>query len=172
MNIRTFVAIMSRNPQHDFPKMRGGGQRQFGTFPKIHPFWWRHLSLSLKSPLQMYASMLQRGEGKNRAKKEEEESKNTLRTSLVERTIVRRTPFFAIFVLILLVCYFCNFLAYSDGWPFSLFETYSTGTNCVCFSPQLDSQTSWSLNWILSFRILFSYFGFSLWTCMLGSYCK
>ena len=25
--------------QHDFPKMRGGGQRQFGTFPKIHPFW-------------------------------------------------------------------------------------------------------------------------------------
>ena len=28
-----------KNPQHDFPKMRGGGQRPFGTFPKIHPFW-------------------------------------------------------------------------------------------------------------------------------------
>ena len=38
MNIRTFVAILSRNPQYDFPKMRGGGQRPFGTFPKIHPF--------------------------------------------------------------------------------------------------------------------------------------
>ena len=25
MNIRTFVTILSRNPQHDFPKMRGGG---------------------------------------------------------------------------------------------------------------------------------------------------
>ena len=44
MNIRTFVAILSRNPQYDFPKMRGG-QRPFGTFPKIHPFWWHHLSL-------------------------------------------------------------------------------------------------------------------------------
>ena len=22
--------------------MRGVGQRPFGTFPKIHPFWWRH----------------------------------------------------------------------------------------------------------------------------------
>ena len=28
-----------KNSQHDFPKMRGGGQRPFGTFPKIHPFW-------------------------------------------------------------------------------------------------------------------------------------
>ena len=27
-----------KNPQHDFPKMRGGGQQSFGTFPKIHPF--------------------------------------------------------------------------------------------------------------------------------------
>ena len=26
--------------QHNFPKMRGG-QRPFGTFPKIHPFWYR-----------------------------------------------------------------------------------------------------------------------------------
>ena len=32
MNIRTFVALLSRNPQYDFPK--------------IHPFWWRHPSLS------------------------------------------------------------------------------------------------------------------------------
>ena len=29
-----------KNPQYDFPKMKGGGgQRPFGTFPKIHPFW-------------------------------------------------------------------------------------------------------------------------------------
>ena len=27
-----------KNLQRDFPKMRGGGQRPFGTFPKIHPF--------------------------------------------------------------------------------------------------------------------------------------
>ena len=38
MNIRTFVAILSRNPQYNFPKMRGG-QRLFGTFPRVHPFW-------------------------------------------------------------------------------------------------------------------------------------
>ena len=32
--------------QHKFPKMRGG-QRPFGTFPKIHPFWYRrHPSLT------------------------------------------------------------------------------------------------------------------------------
>ena len=37
-----------KNPQHDFPKMRGGGQRPFGTFPKIHPFWSGDASLSLK----------------------------------------------------------------------------------------------------------------------------
>ena len=48
MNIRTFVAILSRNLQYDFPKMRGGGgQRPFGTFLKIHPFWRRRLSLRL-----------------------------------------------------------------------------------------------------------------------------
>ena len=41
MNIRTFVAILSRNPQHDFPKMRGGGQRPFGTLElcMFHDFW-------------------------------------------------------------------------------------------------------------------------------------
>ena len=38
MNIRTFVTILSRNPQYNFPKMRGG-QRLFGTFPRVHPFW-------------------------------------------------------------------------------------------------------------------------------------
>ena len=33
--------------QHNFPKMRGGagGQRPFGTFPKIHPFWKGNVSL-------------------------------------------------------------------------------------------------------------------------------
>ena len=34
-----------KKAQHDFPKMRGGGQRPFGTFPKIHPFWLGHPSL-------------------------------------------------------------------------------------------------------------------------------
>ena len=38
-----------KNPQHDFPKMRGGGQRPFGTFPKIHPFWYPKASLSLQA---------------------------------------------------------------------------------------------------------------------------
>ena len=36
MNIRTFVTILSRKAQCNFPKMRGGGQKPFGTFPKIH----------------------------------------------------------------------------------------------------------------------------------------
>ena len=27
MNIRTFVAYLSQNTQHDFPKMRGGGAK-------------------------------------------------------------------------------------------------------------------------------------------------
>ena len=36
-----------KKAQHDFPKMRGGGdQRPFGTFPKIHPFWKRRPSLT------------------------------------------------------------------------------------------------------------------------------
>ena len=38
-----------KNPQHDFPKMRGGGQRPFGTFPKIHPFLKGQASLSLRA---------------------------------------------------------------------------------------------------------------------------
>ena len=41
-----FCRILSRNPQYDFPKMRGGSQMPFGTFPKIHPFWCPHLSLT------------------------------------------------------------------------------------------------------------------------------
>ena len=32
--------------QYDFPKMRGG-QRPFGTFPKIHPFWSCQASLRI-----------------------------------------------------------------------------------------------------------------------------
>ena len=34
-----------KKAQHDFPKMRGGDQRPFGTFPKIHHFWRCHPSL-------------------------------------------------------------------------------------------------------------------------------
>ena len=34
-----------KNPQHDFPKMRGWGQRPFGTFLKIPPFWYAQMSL-------------------------------------------------------------------------------------------------------------------------------
>ena len=35
-----------KKAQHDFPKMRGGGdQRPFGTFPKFHHFWRCHPSL-------------------------------------------------------------------------------------------------------------------------------
>ena len=33
------VMYSGKKAQHDFPKMRGGGQRPFGTFTKIHPFW-------------------------------------------------------------------------------------------------------------------------------------
>ena len=36
-----------KNLQHDFPKMRRGGQRPFGTFPKIHPFLKGQASLML-----------------------------------------------------------------------------------------------------------------------------
>ena len=34
-----FEDEIERNLQLDFPKMRGGGQPPFGTFPKIQPFW-------------------------------------------------------------------------------------------------------------------------------------
>ena len=33
---------------HDFPKMMGGGgERPFGTFPKINPFWMCQASLRM-----------------------------------------------------------------------------------------------------------------------------
>ena len=32
--------------QHNFPKMRGEGQRPFEIFPKIHPIWRSHPSLT------------------------------------------------------------------------------------------------------------------------------
>ena len=81
-----FSGYVSKNLQHNFPKMRrgggqsrlgtfqkyttcmvfkavqlfkksatwfseneGGGQRPFGTFPKIHPFWWGGASLTLRA---------------------------------------------------------------------------------------------------------------------------
>ena len=39
MNIRTFVAIFSRNPQYNFPKMRGRVKGRLELF--IHPIWKR-----------------------------------------------------------------------------------------------------------------------------------
>ena len=41
--------IPQKKLQHDFLKMRGGGQRPLGTFPKIYPFWYRHPSLRSKT---------------------------------------------------------------------------------------------------------------------------
>ena len=38
-----FVSI-KKNVQHNFPKMRAG-QRPFGIFPKIQPFWYPDPSL-------------------------------------------------------------------------------------------------------------------------------
>ena len=38
------VMYSGKKAQHDFPKMRGG-QRPFGTFPKIDPFWKCEASL-------------------------------------------------------------------------------------------------------------------------------
>ena len=32
--------VSPKNLQYDFPKMRGGGRRPFGTFSKIRPFWY------------------------------------------------------------------------------------------------------------------------------------
>ena len=48
-----------KDPQHDFPKMRGGGLRPFGTFPKIHPFWWGQASLRvMKTKIVMMSMMI------------------------------------------------------------------------------------------------------------------
>ena len=38
MNIRTFVTILSRNPQYDFPKMRGGVKGRLELFRKFISF--------------------------------------------------------------------------------------------------------------------------------------
>ena len=46
-----------KNPQHDFTKMRGGGQRPFGTFWKIHPFLKGQASLSEASPTILLLSL-------------------------------------------------------------------------------------------------------------------
>ena len=35
MNICTFVAILSRNPQYDFPKIRGGGSKAVWNFSEV-----------------------------------------------------------------------------------------------------------------------------------------
>ena len=43
--------------QHDFPKMRGGGQWSFGIFPKIHPFWRCEASLSLLTEYKFALSL-------------------------------------------------------------------------------------------------------------------
>ena len=41
-------ALFGKKMQYDCLRMReGGGQRPFETFPKIRPFWSRHLSLSI-----------------------------------------------------------------------------------------------------------------------------
>ena len=43
----TSVMNFRKKLQHNFPKMSGeGGQRPFGTFLKIHPFWKGNASLS------------------------------------------------------------------------------------------------------------------------------
>ena len=40
-----------------FSEDEGGGQRPFGTFPKIHPFWRRRLSLSMISMTTTFTCM-------------------------------------------------------------------------------------------------------------------
>ena len=40
----SFIALVIQIPA---VTAMGGGQRPFGTFLKIHPFWWRHPSLSI-----------------------------------------------------------------------------------------------------------------------------
>ena len=41
VSLATFKGLkdFAKHVQYDFPKMRGEGQRPFGTFPKIHPCW-------------------------------------------------------------------------------------------------------------------------------------
>ena len=81
MNIRTFVAILSRNPQHDFPKVRGGGVkgrlelfrsfirfggpiRPYSTHRLVRLFDSQHTSLVclLTSPMnELYMDLNERG---------------------------------------------------------------------------------------------------------------
>ena len=44
-SLRICNHIHYKKLHYDFPKMRGGGQRPFGFFPKIHPIWRRDPSL-------------------------------------------------------------------------------------------------------------------------------
>ena len=53
----TSVMNFGKKLQHDFPKMRGGDQRPFGTFPKIHPFWRCEASLSLLTEYKFALSL-------------------------------------------------------------------------------------------------------------------
>ena len=52
MNIRTFFAYLSQNPQHDFPKMRGGGVK--GRLELFRSFI-RSSVPYLRSPLEKHA---------------------------------------------------------------------------------------------------------------------
>ena len=41
---------LRKKSQYNFPKKgQRGGQRPFGNFPEIHPFWWRQASLRMPS---------------------------------------------------------------------------------------------------------------------------
>ena len=106
--------------------------------------------------------MLQHGKGKNRAKTGEEESKNRIRTSLVERTIVRRTPFFAIFLLIL-----------SFGLSLSLKPTqlgptvFASPPNWI---PRPHGHWIEFLVFVFCFRTLGSYFGLVCWVRTANSF--
>ena len=55
--IRYFGHEFQKKLQHNFPKMRGGGQRPFGTFPKIHPLWKGSASLMPVYTVHLYLSL-------------------------------------------------------------------------------------------------------------------
>ena len=40
LSIGLFSDVFRIKLEHDFPKMSGRGQRPFGIFPKIQPFWY------------------------------------------------------------------------------------------------------------------------------------
>ena len=60
-----FVASL-KNLQYNFPKMRGGGQRLFGTFSKTHPFWWRHPFLTLENKIASWHHQIRSHSGDKR----------------------------------------------------------------------------------------------------------